>query len=237
MFYNIYYRSFLTIVLVKDSSLTGGKNMTKWLVVSGLDGSGKTSLVSNLQKWLEEERNKRVKTSRLPHDRHLVKDLLNVSKDSYTDRMLFALDNRIFAEHFKDWVDSGEYDFIVTQRGFLDSFVHGAVQGYDYSWIANLNRIEDLPKCEVIIHMVAEAETAYNRIKDDEDADKFEYISYIRRQESETRRAYYELQRKNVDLEHFSDAYNIYVDTTQMTIEEKFEFVKRRLIESGILDN
>lgn len=173
----------------------------------------------------------------LTHDRHLVKDLLNVSKDSYTDRMLFALDNRIFAEHFKEWANSGEYDFIVTQRGFLDSFVHGAVQGYDYSWIANLNRIEDLPKCEVIIHMVAEAETAYNRIKDDEDADKFEYISYIRRQESETRRAYYELQRKNVDLEHFSDAYNIYVDTTQMTIEETFEFVKRRLIESGILDN
>ena len=202
--------------------------MCKWIVVSGLDGSGKTSLVQNLSEWLKKE-NKRVKTSRLPYDKHLVKDLLNVSKDVYTDRMLFALDNRLFAEHFKDWKDSGDYDIILTQRGFLDSFVHGAVQGFDYAWIAALNRIEDLPECQVIIHMVAEAETAYKRIKNDPDADKFEYISYIRRQESETRRAYRELSAENPDLEHFKNAINIYVDTTQMTIQETFEFVKQKL--------
>ena len=86
--------------------------MAKWIVVSGLDGSGKTTLVDDLERWLKEN-NKRVMRSRLPYDEYLVKKLLNVSNDSYTDRMLFALDNRIFAEHFKKWQDSKEYDIIL----------------------------------------------------------------------------------------------------------------------------
>lgn len=206
----------------------------KWIVVSGLDGSGKTTLVTNLENWLKEKGNK-VMRSRLPHDKYLVKTLLDISRDSYTDRMLFALDNRIFAERYKSWQESGEYDFVLTQRGFLDSFVHGAVQGYSYSWIAELNRIADLPECDVIINMVAEAETAYERIKDEPDADKFEYISYIKRQEMETRKAYHEVIKGNVDLEHFKNAINIYIDTTQMTTDEVFETVKKRLIESKVL--
>lgn len=208
--------------------------MAKWIVVSGLDGSGKTTLVDDLERWLKEN-NKRVMRSRLPYDEYLVKKLLNVSNDSYTDRMLFALDNRIFAEHFKKWQESQEFDIILTQRGFLDSFVHGAVQGYSYSWIADLNQIETLPKCDIIIHMVAEAETAYARIKDDPDADKFEYLTYIRRQEAETRRAYRELKKKNDDLGHFDNVTNIYVDTTQMMPTEVFDLVRKRLTELNVL--
>ena len=208
--------------------------MAKWIVVSGLDGTGKTTLVDNLEKWMTEN-GKKVKRSRLPYDEYLVKNLLNVSNDNYTDRLLFALDNRLFAEHFKKWQDSKEYDIILTQRGFLDSFVHGAVQGYDYSWIAELNQVQTLPKCDVIIHMVAEAKIAYERIKDDPDEDKFEYMSYIRRQVEETRTAYSELVSGNSDLEHFADAKNIYLDTTQMTIDEVFELTKKRLKEIGVI--
>ena len=210
--------------------------MAKWIVVSGLDGSGKTTLVENLERWLKDNK-KRVKTSRLPYDEYLVKKLLNVSNDPYTDRMLFALDNRLFAERFKKWQESNEFDFILTQRGFLDSFVHGAVQGFSYSWIAELNQIQTLPKCDIIIHMVAEAESAYGRIRDDPDADKFEYLSYIRRQETETRRAYNELVKKNPDLEHFDNAINLYVDTTQMTTEEVFDLMKNRLTKLGVLEH
>lgn len=208
---------------------------TLWMSVCGLDGSGKSTLVAKLGKRMT-ELGMRVKTSRLPHDRYLVNDLLNVSNDPYTDRMLFALDNRLFAERFKGWQNSGEYDVILTQRCFLDSYVHGAVQGFDYAWISELNRINDLPKCQIIIHLVAEAETAYARIKDDEDADKFEYIEYIRKQERETRRCYYEVTHGNRDLEHFSDAVHIYVDTTQMSTDETFEYVVKRLTEIGFFN-
>lgn len=211
------------------------KEATKWIVVSGLDGSGKTTLVNNLRQWFEEEKKLRVVQDRLPHDEHLVKDLLNQSTNPYTDRMIFALDNRIFAEKYREWCQSEQYDIVLTQRGFLDSYVHGAVQGFSYSWVSEFNRVADLPKCQVIIHMVAEAETAYQRIKDDPDADKFEYIEYIRKQELETRKAYKAVISHDVDMAHFKDCVNIYVDTTQMTTDEVFELVKRRLAEYNVV--
>ena len=209
---------------------------TKWIVVTGLDGSGKTSLVSNLTSWLSEEKKLKVKRDRFPHDRYLVKDLLNKSKDRYTDRLLFALDNRLFGTELAEIIESGKYDVIVTQRGFLDSFVHGAVQGFSYSWIGELNQIADLPKCDIMIHMVCEARTAYSRICNDPDADKFEYPAYIDKQERETRRAYAEvISETNPDLEHFKDCQNLYIDTTQMSIDEVFDFVKKKLEDSKLL--
>ena len=212
------------------------RKKTAWIVVTGLDGSGKTSLVSNLTSWLSEEKKLKVKRDRFPHDRYLVKDLLNKSKDRYTDRLLFALDNRLFGTELAEIIESGKYDVIVTQRGFLDSFVHGAVQGFSYSWIGELNQIADLPKCDIMIHMVCEARTAYSRICNDPDADKFEYPAYIDKQERETRRAYAEvISEANPDLEHFKDSQNLYIDTTQMSIDEVFDFVKKKLEDSKLL--
>lgn len=205
---------------------------TKWIVATGLDGSGKTTLVEALENYYT-SLGKSVKRARLPYDQYIVKELLNKSTSKYTDRMLFALDNRLFAEEYEDWYTSNDYDVIITQRGFLDSFVHGAVQGFSYEFIAELNRVDELPKCDVMIHMVAEAETAYARIKDDPDADKFEYLAYIRRQEQETRRAYRELMVKEPALECFHTAKNIYVDTTEMTTDETFDYVSKKLRELG----
>ena len=93
--------------------------------------------------------------------------------------MLFALDNRLFGTELRKIQDSGEYDFVITQRCFLDSFVHGAVQGFSYEFIEELNRFSDLPRTDILIHLVAEAQVAYQRIMDDPDADKFEYPEYI----------------------------------------------------------
>ena len=203
---------------------------TLWIAFSGLDGTGKTTLVDDLQEWISKEKGLSVMRDRLPHDRYIVTDLLNQSKDTYTDRLLFAVDNRIFGTMLGDIIKSEKYDIILTQRCFLDSFVHGAVQGYSYSWIEELNRTNDLPRADVIIHMVAEAKTAYSRICEDPDADKFEYPAYMRKQEVETRRAYAEcIAGNNTDLEPFNDAKHLYVDTTRMSTSEVFELVKIQL--------
>lgn len=205
-----------------------------WIAVSGLDGSGKTTLVDNLEN-LFKENGKSVFRDRLPHDKYLVKQLLNESKDSYTDRLLFALDNRIFGQKLHDMQEDELYDIYLTQRCFLDSFVHGAVQGYNYEWVESLNRVADLPRTDIIIHLVAEASEAYNRIKEDPDADKFEYPAYIKKQEIETRRAFTEVQKQDDPaLSSFKDCINIYVDTTQMTTDEVFELVKHKLKSLGL---
>lgn len=206
------------------------KKNTIWIAITGLDGSGKTTLVDNLEKWLGEEKSLKVLRDRLPHDRYIVKELLDKSEDSYTDRLLFAVDNRIFGTKLKKIIALGNYDVILTQRCFLDSFVHGAVQGFSYSAIEELNRVSELPPTDVMVHMVAEAKIAYERISNDPDADKFEYPSYMKRQEIETRRAYAEItSEQNSDLQMFSKAQHLYIDTTQMSTDEVFHLVKNKL--------
>lgn len=200
-----------------------------WIAVTGLDGSGKTTLVDNIKKYLEKT-GKTVYRDRLPHDSYLVKTLLNESKDPYTDRLLFALDNRIFGTKIRKMIEDGEVDVILTQRCFLDSFVHGAVQGFSYDWIEELNHVYDLPKTDIMIHLVAEASEAYKRICEDPDADKFEYPEYISKQERETRRAYAAIIKgEEPALNSFRGSKNIYLDTTQMSTDEVFEIVIKKL--------
>lgn len=208
---------------------------TPWIVVTGLDGSGKTSLIDNLEKLFIES-GLRVKRFRSPHDKYLIQKLLNVSgdgepmKDRYTDRLIFALDNRILGTRIRHWDNDGEYDVLLSQRGFFDSFVHGAVQGYSYHEIAAMNQIDDLPKCTVMVHLCADSTVAYNRIKNDDDADKFETPSYMRRQEEETRRGFRVLtQEENADLSAFEGIKNFFIDTTELTSEEVFRFSWTRL--------
>jgi len=208
-----------------------------WIVVTGLDGSGKTSLIDNLEK-LFTENGLRVKRFRSPHDDYLVHTLLNVSgdgepmKDRYTDRLIFALDNRILGTRIRHWSTSDDYDILLSQRGFFDSFVHGAVQGYSYHEIASLNQIDDLPQCTVMVHLCADSTVAYNRIKDDDDMDKFETPAYIRRQEFETRRGYRALtQEDNADLSAFKGIKNFFIDTTELTSDEVFCLAWSRLRE------
>ena len=127
---------------------------------------------------------------------------------------------------------SGEYDILLSQRGFFDSFVHGAVQGYSYHEIASMNQIDDLPKCTVMVHLCADSTVAYNRIKDDDDMDKFETPAYMRRQEFETRRGFRALtQEEHVDLSAFDGIKNFFIDTTELTSDEVFCLARSRLKE------
>lgn len=192
----------------------------KWLVITGLDGSGKTNLVNDLAEYY---RNKglRVQTAHLPFDTHLGTEILPKLKSSYADRLLFALDNYIFASQLEEWLY--KYDLIISQRGWFDSFVHGAVKGYSYRFIGRLNQIDKLPKCDVMIHLVASAKVAFDRIKNDPDADKFETPDYMRDQELETRRGFDELVNNNPELFAFSKAKNFLIDTTWLTMEDTFE--------------
>ena len=212
-----------------------GANQIPWVVVTGLDGSGKTTLVDNLEKFFQ-DKDLKVKRTRSPHDEYLTKTLLNVSgsgspdADSYTDRTIFMLDNRILGSRIKEWRDSGEYDLILSQRGFFDAFVHGKVKDYPYHVTAEFNRVWELPKCQVMIHLVANAETAFERIKDDPDADKFETLEYMEVQEEETRKGFEALKRrKDSALSHFFDCVNIYIDTTNLTTDETYEIAIKRL--------
>lgn len=96
-----------------------------------------------------------------------------------------------------------------------------------------MNQIDDLPKCTIMIHLCADSNIAYKRIQDDPDADKFETPTYMRKQEEETRKGFYELtQENNTDLSAFWGIKNFFIDTTELTTDETFELALKRLIEA-----
>lgn len=205
---------------------------SKWIVITGMDGSGKTTLKKNLVEHFS-NRGENVKDFKLPYDKHLL-SLLDVSgggkafEDNYTDRLIFVLDNRIVNYHIKSWKE--EYDLLISQRGFLDSFVFGSVQGFSYKEVAELNRLHELEKCDILIHLNADYKVAYDRIKNDPKGDKFETLEHMKVQHDETRKAYEELvEGVNPLFAPFASTKNVYIDTTDICCEKTFEIAIEKL--------
>lgn len=211
-----------------------------WIVITGLDGTGKTTLKRNLVGYFK-EKNLTVKDFKFPYDKHLL-DLLNNTvgdgrpwQDNYSDQMLFALDNRIVGTvKVRDWRTAN--DVLISQRGYIDSFVHGECRGFSYEEVDKIQRTWDLERCDVMIHLNAEAKTAFDRIKDDPDADKFETLEYIQYQARATRKAYDQLIGDNPALSAFKGIPNIYLDTTELSCEETFKKVLEELKRLSIID-
>lgn len=204
-----------------------------WIVVTGLDGTGKTTLKHKLVGFFK-ERNLRVKDFKFPYDKHLLELLNNTVgdglpwQDNYSDQMLFALDNRILGTvHIRDWKNAS--DVLISQRGYIDSFVHGECRGFSYADSDKLQKTWELERCSVMIHLNADPVVAFNRIKDDPDADKFETLEYIKKQAKSTKKAYDSLINEDPALSAFKGIPNIYIDTTKLTCQETFEIALKEL--------
>ncbi len=211
-----------------------------WIVITGLDGTGKTTLKDNLADFFESN-GKSVKNFKFPYHKEIL-GLINNEigggqplKDSYTDALAFMVDNRILGKSLiPQWRKT--YDVLVSQRSYFDSFVHGECRGQEYEETERLLRPYDLERCTIMIHLNARAEIAYARICDDPDADKFETLDYIKEQEKATLRGYKEVTGgKNPHLRAFKGILNVYIDTSELTTEETFKIVLAKLYELGLI--
>lgn len=211
-----------------------------WIVVTGLDGTGKTTLKNNLVGYFR-QKNLKVKDFKFPYDKNLLYLLNNTVgdgrpwEDNYTDQLLFTLDNRIVGTVLvRDWRET--HDLIISQRGYIDSFVHGKCRNFSYAETDDLMRTYELARCDIMIHLNADPQVAFERIKEDPDADKYEIPSYIRKQANETRKAYEALLREDSNLAAFKGIPNIYIDTTTLTTFETFNRAIQGLKELNLID-
>ena len=211
----------------------------KWIVVTGLDGTGKTTFKNRLVGYLKSKGNK-TQNFKAPYDKHLL-GLLDVSgdgqpwKDNYSDQLIFMLDNRMLSYYVRDWKNS--YDYLVSQRGFIDSFVHGVCRGFSYEETDKMMRTSELQKCDVMIHFNAKPEVAFKRICNDPDADKFETLEYITKQAESTKAVYDALMAGSEPaFKSFEGVTNLYIDTTELSTDGTFDILLMKLRELGIIE-
>jgi thymidylate kinase len=201
------------------------------IVVTGQDGAGKTTLVSDLVSFFND---KRVTKLHLPIS-DFTHEALNISgngmpmADVHTDRLIFALDNRLANYRIKEL--QRDYDVIILQRGWMDSFIHGAVQGYEYADIESLTRVDQLisPTCSIYLNCAPDV--AYERIEKDINKDKFETKQYMKDQFKETKKFYNALSTEASLAKIFKEP-KTYIDTTY--IEPSDTFIQARQFVEGL---
>ena len=208
------------------SSLPIGRN-TRFISVTGQDGSGKTNLRDGLAKYFSERENV-VITAKSPCDAYLVKLLNNAIsqngyEDWYTEQMLFSFADGLLSNYMIQL--NGHCDYFICQRGPIDQYAHGVTRSRkSYQTIYQIQKPERLAKFDVYIHMSCEAKVAWERVAKDEGKDRYEYPEYFERQVKNTEKLYQDIMSgKHKELDFLSAAKHIYIDTTNLTKEQTFE--------------
>lgn len=197
---------------------------TKFISVTGQDGSGKTSLRDGLAKYFSDKGNV-VITAKSPCDKYLVKLLNNAIsqngyEDWYTEQMLFSFADGLLSNYMMQL--QGHCNYFICQRGPIDQYAHGVTRsGKEYSEIYTIQRPERLAKFDMYIHMNCSADVAWERVCEDEGKDRYEYPEYFARQVKNTKKLYDDIKYgTQKELDFLRKSGNIYIDTTEMTIPE-----------------
>jgi thymidylate kinase len=204
------------------------KTVAPWIVVTGLDGSGKTGLVRRLAQRFDAH------SFRLPyHD--FVKEGLRRSGDGtqfgdvHTDRLILAADARLTHYRIRDW--RRQHALLVSQRAWMDNFVFAAVQGCSYAETDALLGTRELERPSAAIFLIAEPEIGFSRICNDPDGDKFETREFMREQYKETLRLYRGFQEAHPDLAAFHNIPAHLIDTSRLDEEAVFRAAESFLLE------
>lgn len=202
---------------------------TRFISVTGQDGAGKTNLRDNLAEYFSFN-GSTVITAKSPCDAYLVKLLNNaISQNGYndwrTEQALFDFADGLLSNYMVQL--NGHCDYFICQRGPIDQYAHGITRsGKTYETIYNSQNPERLAKFDIYIHMNCDPKIAWERVAADEGKDRYEYPEYFERQVKNTRKLYQDIiSKKYKELSFLNTSRHIYIDTTDLTINQTFKKV------------
>jgi thymidylate kinase len=202
------------------------EEIAPWIVVSGLDGAGKTAVTERLA----EERGGHL--FRLPYH-EFVNTGLALSGDGspfgdvHTDRLIFAVDARLTNYLVKQW--RRVHSLVISQRGWMDGFIFAAVQGLSYEETDAMLRTSDLERPTAIVYLIADPEVAYQRIRIDPERDKYETRPFLVSQHRATLNFVRAVGEGHPALASFAQIPSTLIDTTALEESEVFRRVEEFL--------
>ncbi len=198
-----------------------------WIVVTGMDGSGTSTLQTNLVEALKKDGS--VFAFHVAYSDFVIPSLGNISlnntpvDDPYTERLLFALDARLTNYRLIEW--RNKHDFVVSARGWMDAFIYGAAQKFSYQQTADLLKINELEKPSAIIYLTCDIEVVLQRMKrqprmpQKEAVQKYETAEFLTQLRANILDFIQSTKERDPALQAFSDIPQLHLDTSNSDIQ------------------
>ncbi len=124
-----------------------------FIAFEGIDGSGKTTQIQLLHRYLQRENIDSVVTSE-PTDGiigKLIKKMLREKEfDAMAMQLLFVADRSYHVDHYiKKWDSEGR--MILCDRYLFSTLAFGAASGIDRDWLLDINRMFPMPDITVVL--------------------------------------------------------------------------------------
>lgn len=150
-----------------------------FIVFEGIDGSGKTTLIESVKKYLE-SRGRKVKTTREPTSGTIgsfVRDTDGLTPES--EALLFTADRACHTEEIEKWLSDG-YD-VIADRYYASTIAYQAASGTDRKWLESINsKVIVEPTMTFLLDI--SPEVSLRRVDTrGEEKSRFEKAEYLRR--------------------------------------------------------
>ncbi len=181
--------------------MKNGKNQHsgRYIAVEGIDGAGKTTIISFIKKYLENKGldvllvqeptdddigkliRRRKKITRDDRNDQLISSLDEIT-EARIDALLFAADRlQLHYKIVKPSLDSGK--IVLSDRSIYSSFAYQTCQGADLKWVEKVNNFALKP--HVVVLLDCPVDIALGRLKNSDYREKFEnheLLSCVREQ-------------------------------------------------------
>ena len=146
-------------------------NDALFIVIEGLDGSGKTSVTTELKKRLNDKSPDCVKLTYEPHNPscagEFIRDVLEKRITQFDSRVLALAYAANRLDHgsrvISPWLEKGKNRIIICDRYYLSSLVYQSDEHFSFEQVMSLN--EKARKPDIIFFLNVDSNVCYQRLK------------------------------------------------------------------------
>jgi len=188
--------------------------MSKFIVIEGIDGAGKTSVARAINDLLSKENLKVILTNE-PFSQEVISLVEKVRwRDAIVLALLFSLDR---AFHL-NWLKDQRFDVVIMDRYYYSTIAYQGAMGADIKWLKCLSSV--FPNPDVAILLDVDPRIALSRIRKDDIFNYEEKLNSL----SRVREIYLELARE----------FNMYIIDASKPLDEviktAFEIVRKSIL-------